>query len=158
MTASATVRTIPTVLPRGLRAARKPAAARRPGSGRRSGALGRTVRRARPGSSAAPAAPLTLTRRGRLVLVGLPVLTGAAALVVLAVVFLVPATAKATSEPVPGAGTEITTVLPGQSLWEIAVAADPQRDPRDVIDDIVELNGLDSSVLVAGRHLEIPAA
>lgn len=116
--------------------------------------LGRALRRARPARSRTP---LTLTRRGRLVFLGLPVLAGSAALVVLAVVFLVPSTATATSAPVPGAGTEQATVFPGQSLWELAVAADPDRDPRDVMDEIVELNDLDSSVLVAGQLLEVPA-
>ena len=84
------------------------------------------------------AARLTLTRRGRFVLVGLPLLTGAAALVVLAVVFLVPSTASAGSDP--------------------HVGADPQRDPRDVMDEIVELNDLRSSALVAGQELVVPAA
>ena len=120
-------------------------------------ALGRAACRAR---SAAPAAraPLTLTRRGRLLLHGLPVITGAAALVVLVVIFLVPSTATATSAPVTGADTERTTVHPGQSLWDLAVAADPGRDPRDVMDEIVELNDLATSVLVAGQVLEVPAA
>lgn len=119
--------------------------------------LGRALRRARPVRSA-PRTPLTLTRRGRLVFLGLPVLAGSAALVVLAVIFLVPSTATATSESVPGSGTEQTTVFPGQSLWEIAATADPDRDPREVMDEIVELNDLDSSVLVAGQLLEVPAA
>ena len=44
-----------------------------------------------------------------------------------------------------------------QSLWEIAVAADPDRDPREVMDDIAELNGLTSSQLSAGQVLEVPA-
>ena len=43
-------------------------------------------------------------------------------------------------------------------LWDLAVAADPQRDPRDVMDEIVELNDLRSSALVAGQELVVPAA
>ncbi|MGX5358927.1 LysM peptidoglycan-binding domain-containing protein [Kocuria sp. KH4] len=128
--------------------------ARRP---RSLGGPARAVRRARA-SAGASRAPLVLTRRGRLVLLGLPVLAGSAALVVLAVIFLVPSTATATSEPVAGAGTEQATVHPGQSLWDLAVQADPERDPRDVMDEIVELNDLDSSVLQAGQLLEVPAA
>ncbi|MFI7484202.1 LysM peptidoglycan-binding domain-containing protein [Kocuria sp. M1R5S2] len=119
---------------------------------------GRPALLLRPAAEApAPRAPLTLTRRGRLVLLGLPVLAGSAALVVLAVVFLVPSTATATSGPVPGAGTEVVTVFPGQSLWELALAAEPDRDPRDVVDEIVELNDLRTSRLVAGQQLEVPA-
>ena len=123
---------------------------------RLAGGLGRAARRARRTGSASRA-PLTLTRRGRLVFLGLPVLAGSAALVVLAVVFLVPSTATATSDPVPGPDTEQTTVRPGQSLWQIAVAADPERDPREVMDEIAELNDLESSLLVAGQRLEVPA-
>ncbi len=131
--------------------------ARRPGAAGAVSGLARAARRARP-SARTSRSPLTLTRRGRLVFLGLPVLAGSAALVVLAVVFLVPSTATATSEPVAGAGTERTTVHPGQSLWDVAVATDPDRDPRDVVDEIVELNDLDSSLLVAGQLLEVPAA
>jgi hypothetical protein len=120
-------------------------------------AVARALRRTRSTAPAAPA-PLTLTRRGRLVFLGLPVLTGAAALVVLAVVFLVPSTATATSEPVSGSGTGRATVHPGQTLWDVAVAADAQRDPREVMDEIVELNDLETSVLLAGQVLEVPAA
>lgn len=128
--------------------------ARRP---RPLGGPARAARRARP-SAGTSRAPLVLTRRGRLVLLGLPVLAGSAALVVLAVIFLVPSTATATSEPVTGPGTELATVHPGQSLWDLAVQADPERDPRDVMDEIVELNDLDSSLLHAGQLLEVPAA
>jgi hypothetical protein len=134
-----------------------PVVARRRESAGSARGLGRALRRARPARSASRT-PLTLTRRGRLVFLGLPVLAGSAALVVLAVIFLVPSTATATSAPVPGSGTEQTTVFPGQSLWELAVTADPDRDPREVMDEIVELNDLDSSVLVAGQLLEVPAA
>ena len=53
--------------------------------------------------------------------------------------------------------TQSVTVQARQSLWEIAVAADPDRDPREVMDDIAELNGLTSSQLSAGQVLEVPA-
>lgn len=100
---------------------------------------------------------LNLTRRGRFVFIGLPLITGAAALLVVAVIFLLPSTVQANTDPVGDPVTHSVTVQSDQSLWEIAHAADPQRDTREVMDDIVELNGLASSELSAGQLLEIPA-
>lgn len=100
---------------------------------------------------------LNLTRRGRFVLIGLPLITSAAALLVVAVIFLLPSTVQATTERVDEPVTHTVTVQSEQSLWDIAYAADPQRDTREVMDDIVALNGLASSQLSAGQLLEIPA-
>lgn len=100
---------------------------------------------------------LNLTRRGRFVFIGLPLITGAAALMVVAVIFLLPSTVQATTDSVSEPVTHTVTVQSDQSLWEIAYAADPQRDTRVVMDDIVELNGLVSSELSAGQLLEVPA-
>lgn len=111
----------------------RPAAARKPGPGR-----------------------LNLTRRGRFVFIGLPVITGAAALLAVAVIFLMPSTVHATTEPVGQPATRTVTVQSQQSLWQIARAAGPQRDTREVMDDIVELNDLSSSVLSSGQLLEVP--
>ncbi|RKQ33330.1 LysM peptidoglycan-binding domain-containing protein [Kocuria tytonis] len=100
---------------------------------------------------------LRLTRRGRLFLIGLPFVTGAAALLVVAAVFLLPATVKASTDHVSEPVTHSVTVQAHQTLWDIAVAADPARDTREVMDDIAELNGLSSSVLSAGQVLEVPS-
>lgn len=100
---------------------------------------------------------LNLTRRGRFVFIGLPVITGAAALLAVAVIFLMPSTVHAGTEAVGDPATRTVTVQSQQSLWEIARAADPQRDTREVMDDIVELNDLASSVLSSGQLLEVPA-
>ena len=43
------------------------------------------------------------------------------------------------------------------ALWEIAAVADPQRDTREVMNDIAELNGLTSSTLHTGQVLEVPS-
>ena len=107
--------------------------------------------------SIARAPKLNLTRRGRFVFIGVPLITGAAALLVVAVIFLLPTTIQANSEPVGDPVTHTVSVQPDQSLWEIAYAADPQRDTREVMDDIVELNGLASSEISAGQLLEVPA-
>lgn len=105
----------------------------------------------------ARASALHLTRRGRLLLIGLPFVAGAAALLVVAAVFLLPATVNASTDPVGSPVTRSVTVQADQSLWEIAVAADPQRDTREVMSDIAELNGLSSPQLSAGQVLEVPA-
>lgn len=49
------------------------------------------------------------------------------------------------------------TVNPGDSLWGIAAEVAPAADPRDVVDAIMALNGLDGAMLVAGQRLAIPA-
>lgn len=101
--------------------------------------------------------PLQLTRRGRFFLIGLPFVTGAAALLVVAAVFLLPPTVKASTEPAGAPVTHGVTVQADQTLWEIAAVADPQRDTREVMNDIAELNGLTSSTLHTGQVLEVPS-
>jgi LysM repeat protein len=48
------------------------------------------------------------------------------------------------------------TVGPGDSLWSIAAAAAPDRDPRAVIDEMRQLNGLSGDVLYVGAVLRVP--
>ena len=50
------------------------------------------------------------------------------------------------------------TVAPGDTLWSIATQAAPDRDPRDVIDDIRRLNDMPGDVLPIGVVLRVPAA
>ncbi len=47
-------------------------------------------------------------------------------------------------------------VKPGQSLWSIALNAEPQADPRAVIQQIMEFNALGSQVVVPGESLWVP--
>ena len=47
-------------------------------------------------------------------------------------------------------------VKPGQSLWSIALNAEPQADPRAVIQQIMEFNALSSQVVVPGESLYVP--
>lgn len=49
------------------------------------------------------------------------------------------------------------TVAPGDTLWSIATQAAPDRDPRDVIDEIKQLNDMRSGVLPIGVVLRVPA-
>ena len=46
--------------------------------------------------------------------------------------------------------TVSVTVQPGESLWAIAGTVAPERDPRDVVADIVQLNNLDAGACDAG--------
>lgn len=91
---------------------------------------------------------LQLTRRGRFVLT----LTVA---LLLAAVAVVGARAWA-SAPSSAPAAETVTVLPGQTLWQIA-GATTAGDPRDAIIEIRELNGLPDSQVFAGQVLLVPA-
>lgn len=90
-----------------------------------------------------------LTWRGR-VLVALVwmLMIGAAALLV------------ATRSPAIDSGGATTTVRieVGDTLWEIAREVAPQADPREVVDAIVELNGLGSGGDIRpGDFVRVPA-
>lgn len=97
---------------------------------------------------------LRLTRRGRLVLVA----TAAVPLVAAALWFgLSSGTAAAVDHSTtPAAGLQHVTVTPGESLWQIAQKIAPNDDPRDVIDALVDMNGLQSSVVTPGETLAVP--
>ena len=53
--------------------------------------------------------------------------------------------------------TVTVTVQPGESLWAIAAAVAPERDPRDVVADIMQLNNLEAARVVPGQALFIPS-
>ena len=120
-------------------------------------AAGASARGRRPeGASGSAGSGVHLTRRGRFLLMGLPFVTGAAVLLVVAAVFLLPATVKASTDSVAEPVTRSVTVQANQTLWEIAASSEPQRDTREVMSDIAELNGLSSPSLMAGQVLEVP--
>lgn len=48
------------------------------------------------------------------------------------------------------------TVVPGDTLWDLAVALDPVGDPRLVVEHIREINGLSSAGLEVGQQLWLP--
>ncbi|WP_432509049.1 LysM peptidoglycan-binding domain-containing protein [Kineococcus auxinigenes] len=116
----------------------------------------RAVRRTRPTRPAARRGPgrrpLRLTRRGRLSA------TCTAAGVLAGVVLAVSA---AVGEPAaaggaPGAAPHVVTVLPGQTLSQIAAELAPGEDWREVALTIAEVNGLASQALQAGQRLTLP--
>lgn len=91
---------------------------------------------------------LRLTRRGRVVLL--------IALVLLAAgVAFWSARAMAAPEQ-SGSGQASVVVKPGESLWSIAIAYDPSRDPASVIRDIQRLNGMSGATVWAGHRLLLP--
>jgi LysM repeat protein len=110
---------------------------------------------ARAGAAARPGKPprLRLTRRGRIVLIGLPLVLLAAIILSLAGLLNAPAKAADTSGALAVTPTVSVTVQPGESLWAIAGQVDPDRDPRDVIADIVQLNDLQAGKVMPGQQL-----
>jgi hypothetical protein len=101
-----------------------------------------------------PAAPLRLTRRGRVVA------ATAAALLVTVVSLLLTGVAQATNDgPSSRAARQSLVqviVHPGQSLWSVAESADPGQDPRAVIQQIIDLNSLNGDTVFAGQQLWVP--
>lgn len=101
----------------------------------------------------APRPPMSLTRRGRLLLTVLSLLT----LVAVAVLATGGVPASAGSEPGSAATAERVTVRPGDTLWAIALRQAPGVDPRQTVDAILDLNALESSAVQAGTVLLVPA-
>ena len=130
--------------------------AREPGSretrGRRASSPGSAV----PGSGRAGG--VRLTRRGRVVLAAFAVVVSTA--MVTLFWLSVAGGAQAASHGLrPGAayqGMTQVVVRPGQTLWSIASRAEPAADPRLVIQQIIQVNGLNGSVIQPGESLWVP--
>jgi hypothetical protein len=98
---------------------------------------------------------LRLTRRGRVVLTflaAIPVVVLSAALV------LGSGGAAAEVDAPSNIGLSFLTVADGETLWGIAESIAPASDPREVISEIMRLNGLDDSTVQPGQRLALPAA
>jgi nucleoid-associated protein YgaU len=113
-----------------------------------------------PQQAAAPrpaSAPLRLTRRGRLVVTVMAVLLVAAGSVALAGAAQALGHSGATARPgtAGGAITKIE-VRPGQSLWTLAEAYDPNADTRQVIQEILQLNSMSTDQVQPGQVLWMP--
>ncbi len=101
-----------------------------------------------PAAAAAPI--LRLTPRGR----GIALLLMLAAIFCLGLVF--GSTARGADEaPVPVDHASVV-VQPGETLWGIARAAAPDRDPRVTIGAIRDLNALPSAEIQSGQVLLLP--
>ncbi|NEM89887.1 LysM peptidoglycan-binding domain-containing protein [Galbitalea soli] len=97
---------------------------------------------------------LRLTRRGRVVLT----LLVATPFVVWALVSGINAGGAIATSSAATAPLQTVTVSPGETLWHLASVIAPTADPRDFVDDVIDLNQLDSATLQPGQSLEIPAA
>ncbi len=113
---------------------------------------------AKSGAASRPGKPprLRLTRRGRIVLIGLPLVLLAALILSLAGLLNSPAKAADNASGLTVTPAVSVTVQPGESLWAIAGKVDPDRDPRDVIADIVQLNDLQAGRVMPGQQLFVP--
>jgi hypothetical protein len=100
------------------------------------------------------AGPVVLSRRGRVVVTGFLALVAAGLFVVL------PHGADATGAGKPASRYEQNlsqvTVRPGDTLWSIAVRADPGSDPRLVVQRITDLNALAGTGITPGQMLWVP--
>lgn len=111
---------------------------------------------ARPRGAQAHTARLRLTRRGRLVLIALPVFLASMVLLAFITGLIAPAHAGDAAPSVTH--TRQVTLQEGQSLWTVAAEYAPDRDPRVVIGEIVELNNLDSTKVLPGQQIQVPTA
>lgn len=118
---------------------------------------GSTARRQSAPAVASAHAPLRLTRRGRFVFFGLPLMLLAVLLLSLAGFLNAPAKAADSSAELSLTPTVTVTVQPGESLWAIAGAVAPERDRRDVVADIVQLNNLGDPRVIPGQQLFVPS-
>lgn len=103
--------------------------------------------------SAPPHASLRLTRRGLLLA---RLLVGLVALALVTVVLFALARPAAAGDEKADVQLEYRTVLPGETLWQIAQEEAPGVDPRDTIARIVRLNHLSSSGVAAGQRIALP--
>ena len=100
-----------------------------------------------------------LTRRGRIVV---SMLVMAVMLLVAALAWVAGATradATGSGGPPPSAvyrNLRPVIVQPGESLWAIAVQAEPNADPRAVIQQIIDLNALGGASIQPGERLWVP--
>ncbi len=108
-------------------------------------------RRAQSGRVQSSRSTLRLTRRGRAVLLALVT-------VPLAIVALVVTLNGGGATATDHAGTvHYVTVQAGESLWQVATEIAPSADPREVVAELGDLNGLGSDQVQPGQRLAIPS-
>jgi LysM domain len=97
-----------------------------------------------------PAARLTRPRR--------MAVTGVSALLIgaLSVGLATAAQAAHTGSAAPGRNVSKVAVLPGQSLWSLAEAYDPNADSRLIVREIQQLNSMAGDQVQAGQVLWVP--
>ena len=106
-----------------------------------------------------PAVPVIESPRPRLTGRGRSVLAAGAVITATLLWFGVASAQSADHSVSPSAGRAPATqvvVQPGQTLWSIALQADPSADPRLVVQRIVAMNSLAGANITAGQHLLVP--
>ena len=113
---------------------------------------GRVARGESSVRTAAVPPPARLTRRGRVVV------TGVSALLIGALSVGLATAAQATRAGSGSPGRYVTkvTVLPGQSLWSLGEAYDPNADTRVIVAEIQQLNSMSGDEVKAGEVLWVP--
>jgi LysM repeat protein len=92
---------------------------------------------------------MRLTARGRVVVVLLSLL--------LVGVWSLRASGAVAGTPAQAIAVTPMTVAAGETLWDIAVSiAGPDEDVRDVVDRLMEINGLDGVGLRVGQQILVP--
>lgn len=89
---------------------------------------------------------LQLNRRGKLIRAALIVVA-----IWLTIAVIVPALFPQTTTRIVS-----VTVYAGETLWGIAEREAPNADPRDFIQQVVEINGLTSSTIEPGQQILVP--
>jgi hypothetical protein len=112
------------------------------------------VPQARPSFPGDAPQRLRLTRRGRVVLAVFAAVV--VSLIGLAAANGPPDGASAASAGTAGHSMTQIVVQPGQTLWTIAMRADPQADPRQVVQRIIAANALRDRSIQAGQRLLVP--
>lgn len=106
----------------------------------------------------APTPRISLTQRGRLVFMGLPLILTVACGLFLTGLLNSPARAVTSADASQAAPASVVTVASGQTLWGVAagVAAAADVETREVLNEILELNALDGSLIHPGQQLYVP--
>ena len=104
-------------------------------------------------------APLRLTRRGRFVFIGVPLILLAALVLSFSGFLNAPAKAAESAAELSLTPTVTVTVQPGESLGPSPKPCRPERDPRDVVADIIQLNNLEAGPCRArpGSSFDVPS-
>ena len=100
---------------------------------------------------------LRLTRRGRLARTVAVVAAGVGLSVVVGQHLVGQGAAAATESPAGRVRTQQVVVEQGDSLWSIAQQVAPGADPREIVTQLRELNGLRSNLIHPGDVVLVPA-
>jgi hypothetical protein len=98
--------------------------------------------------------PVRLTRRGRIAVL---VLLALLALLATTLGFVLSSGSAAAGGPGAAVGSSIVVVQPGDTLWSIAARANPNADPRVLVQRIIDVNALPGADVQPGQELSLPS-